>query len=481
MWERTVTAIEDKRLLDAALHGADTCTRKQVMAQIKWHTDPSIEVPPTKGNSKLTVRLREEATVDDPCDPCAAEAEVDGKVGNYLFRVEVHHVVYTNGKPEDGIDQLTLKWSSENGAEQYQRFDSENEGLPQSFTESDWLFEFINEMTEKHLGVHLAGGVAPRRGELRKDFSTNPLVDGYPHVRRWDGYCTLNWNSAGDTWDVSEAWSRGTDLFPPDVTARRIEEIAGGKRFTLSKLLLEMPLYTVVIGDAVTDHLLSATDLEINGTPVADAGESASVKVTAINLIKGTTKVTATALTVDEGAPLEDFGVIADNALLINGSNLGLISAAADVQAQADLVVTAINNAANSAAFPLDAAIEATKTIGGAILLAATDGRDIDVEVDNPSVSDRCGFAVGTTTFRGTITLMSQLNADIEIAGANPKKAGFEAGTTPEVQFVAGDYWLSEVRDAVFRSEIEKLRDAQASNAVYEIPPILQLSAGGAH
>ena len=70
----------------------------------------------------------------------------------------------------------------------------------------------------------------------------------------------------------------------------------------------------------------------------------------------------------------------------------------------------------------------------------------------------RCGLTAGTTS--GTITLTSRYA--IEIAGSDPKKSGFVFGATPAIQFVAGDFWLAEVRDEVLRAELEKLTEAQA-------------------
>ena len=86
IWERTVTAIEDQGLLDAGLHGADTCFRSQLMAQIKWCPDadpPFFETAanPQKGNALLTAELRAAVTAPDPCDPCAEELELEARVG----------------------------------------------------------------------------------------------------------------------------------------------------------------------------------------------------------------------------------------------------------------------------------------------------------------------------------------------------------------------------------------------------------------
>ncbi|WP_172684239.1 hypothetical protein, partial [Desulfosarcina cetonica] len=59
-----------------------------------------------------------------------------GRVGNYLFRLEVHAVAGAADSPT----ALTLKWSSENGAEQ---FSAQAEGLmPPGFVNARFLYEF---------------------------------------------------------------------------------------------------------------------------------------------------------------------------------------------------------------------------------------------------------------------------------------------------------------------------------------------------
>ena len=61
VWERTVTHLMDERLRDKGLHGADTCTRKQMMAQVKScpaAIDPEqSDKNPPKGDAGLSLKL----------------------------------------------------------------------------------------------------------------------------------------------------------------------------------------------------------------------------------------------------------------------------------------------------------------------------------------------------------------------------------------------------------------------------------------
>lgn len=208
VWERAVTSLEDAaQLRDAAFHGADTAARTQTMAQLKWcNADVDPEDPavnPRMGDAKLTLTLRSQLAGLDPCDPCAREITVPPRVGNYLYRLEVHAV---EGGPKNPT-RLVLKWSNENGAEAH-AVGTE----PADFKGSDWVYEYFTPGTEKHLGVHLAGGIggiAPLAGELVEGFP-NPAPDGFPFVRRWDGYCILT--RQGTQWSLQDGRERGVDL-----------------------------------------------------------------------------------------------------------------------------------------------------------------------------------------------------------------------------------------------------------------------------
>ena len=216
VWERTVVLLEDHNLLDPGLQGADTCTRTQTMAQVKW-CEPTVnpedpDANPPIGEAELTLELREASTEPDPCDPCADEIALQDKVGNYLFRVEVHHIEYIDGLPSRTI----LKWSSENGAEQYGIDDA-----ALGFDTDEWVYEFYDGYfdamaatmetfdSEKHLGKHLAPGFTPTRGALTKGYP-DTVPAGYTAVRRWDGFCELL--KVGSNWTLVDGADRGENL-----------------------------------------------------------------------------------------------------------------------------------------------------------------------------------------------------------------------------------------------------------------------------
>lgn len=194
VWERIVTSLEDENLLDAGLHGADTATRTQTMAQIKWYPDvfgpdgPDVDANPPLGDAPLTVVVRRKQSQPDECDPCADVISIEDRVGNYLFRLELHDVQ----GPPNAPTSITLKWSSENGAEQ---FEIDND-VPDWFKSGDWVWEFFNKKSEKHLGVHLIDTFNPVRGELRTAYP-DVTPAGFPFVRRWDGYVILERSGDG--------------------------------------------------------------------------------------------------------------------------------------------------------------------------------------------------------------------------------------------------------------------------------------------
>lgn len=215
LWERPVTALEDAGLRDPALHGADTTTRTQVMAQVKFQPlalaikDP---LPPPavsrSGSATLTVRFPQGSgeSSADPCDPRIEEIEEVG--GDFLFRLEVHDVSWEGGGlPSSPPSQVVLKWSRENGAEQ-QLF----AGAPAEFKTEPSVFELYRGVAERHLGLHFAPERwSPQRGVLFNDFPASPPAPDSPQdpwfVRRWDGYVVLL--RQGSTWSIAPATPGG--------------------------------------------------------------------------------------------------------------------------------------------------------------------------------------------------------------------------------------------------------------------------------
>ncbi len=206
VWERTVTCLEDAKLRDPGLHGADTCTRTQTMVQIKTcpvTVNPETAIP-RHGDATLSLALHTSLEAGDPCDPCAGLIAADqGRVGSYLFRLEVHAVEGAADNPT----RLILKWSSENGAEQYQALPVEQ--MPPGFISDDYVYEFHDLTTEKHLGVFLGTGFTPSHGILRSSYG---IPDTAPRdfVRRWDGYCELT--RTGTVWSLMEGIDQGVTL-----------------------------------------------------------------------------------------------------------------------------------------------------------------------------------------------------------------------------------------------------------------------------
>jgi hypothetical protein len=118
-WEREVTALDDRELLEPALRGVDTSTRSQVVAQVKLLkvADPSdtgacdtafpewtaLVQAPTGG---LSARAVLDATAATRCS-----VETNGgyrRLENQLYRVEIHQA--------GDRDTASFKWSRENAS-----------------------------------------------------------------------------------------------------------------------------------------------------------------------------------------------------------------------------------------------------------------------------------------------------------------------------------------------------------------------------
>ncbi len=240
VWERSVSALERGDLMDAAMHGADTASRSQTMLQVKWcDFDPMLaDKNPAMGNAPLKLRLRLVGSSGDACDPCASQINVDERIGNYLFRVEVHDYDATAG-----ARVLTLKWSRDNGTEA-----CVVETMPEGFDQGDWVWEHFDDNTEKLLGNHFASGIDTQRLRGLIQTSCSTPSDGYPktYARQWDGYIKINLDSGA----LAEGRDRGVDLFTStadDDAHGRVDLSSGVLKINLE--LMELELATTVDSD----------------------------------------------------------------------------------------------------------------------------------------------------------------------------------------------------------------------------------------
>ncbi|MCG8420280.1 MAG: DUF6519 domain-containing protein, partial [Proteobacteria bacterium] len=109
VWDRHITAIEDDKLRELALGGADTTSRYQTLWQVRCEPigsaddvpDPGQLPPPGQRIRTTTGTLSVDTTKEQP--------------DNYLYRVEVHESGVLN--PGDDVSTTaTFKWSRDNGA-----------------------------------------------------------------------------------------------------------------------------------------------------------------------------------------------------------------------------------------------------------------------------------------------------------------------------------------------------------------------------
>jgi flagellin len=193
---------------------------------------------------------------------------------------------------------------------------------------------------------------------------------------------------------------------------------------------------------AVTSGALAAGDLAIEGYAIsatssdgvssANASASAIAKANAINASSSLTGVTATVqantYTNSTALAASATGEVSAGALLINGVDIGSLSAAADVDGRANQLVAAIN--AKTAQTGVTAALKDGTT--DQLTLTATDGRNITTTLGDAVPGGLENFAdAGSTTTYAALTLTSTKgNSTIGITGGDGgiAKVGIASG-----------------------------------------------------
>lgn len=229
VWERHVTYVEDERLQEVALGGPDTCSRSQVVWQVKIlgrvgeSSSPqaldcrAVEGLPHLGSGTLRARAR----LDKAPELCVIPRSSRYRgVENQLYRVEVHQA-------RSATEPATFKWSRENGSVIFpiRRMDSSGATLEHlgrdahlGLDPGDWvevqdddvvlsgrpgLLAQVEDVLRDDLRVKLsfpASAHAPR--------SYGPDHAGlHPLLRRWDHHGSLHELGGALAIDVSpETW-----------------------------------------------------------------------------------------------------------------------------------------------------------------------------------------------------------------------------------------------------------------------------------
>lgn len=223
-------------------------------------------------------------------------------------------------------------------------------------------------------------------------------------------------------------------------------------------------------GTTVTGSGLGAGDLTINGYQIGATSEdgvsttdgdgSAIAIANAINARAGDTGVTASVeIGSYGGTALSATTAITDEAVKINGVNIGELEAASSTVARASDMAAAINAVSDQTG------VTATfDTTTGKVGLTSIDGRNITVSSTAASNVTGLGVGSGSSTTYSTVKLSSSSQDGITIGGDNNQSAGFDDQyITADVEAGAGVNSLDLTTQAGASSAID-IVDAALAN-----------------
>ena len=251
IWDRLVTVFEggesaNSALFDPALHGADTCVRKQRMVQIKAAGAEDVQETgdpcrprfdpnriPQAGNAEIEISLLEAVDTGNACDPCPDEVTIERAVTNHLFRIEVHRVDFDESRRPVS---LWLKWSNDNGARELRAGEWPAAADPEAKS-----YEFFSDATEHLLGMPSDDWVSTENlaGLLDPETPAN-VMTALPRIREWDGWCELQLE--GDTWTFAAGRHGGRSFNQPGSTVRQANIEDGRLRLTIIDKEITLPL-----------------------------------------------------------------------------------------------------------------------------------------------------------------------------------------------------------------------------------------------
>jgi hypothetical protein len=204
VWERHITALDDRSLQEVALNVPDTTTRTQTLWQLKLHPSPgsansSVDRLETWTNFENRELRRELPLLNARVAGGQGGSELSashGRLGNHLYRVEVHDAMTTHGPPDQKA--LTFKWSRENGSIASEilrleggdtiRIRKSSQVLWQNSISGQWLEILSRDQELKGE----PGALVPLRriSDTKIEFDPSGIVGPLPEkpckVRRWD-------------------------------------------------------------------------------------------------------------------------------------------------------------------------------------------------------------------------------------------------------------------------------------------------------
>ena len=209
VWERHVTFVQDDHIREVALGGPDTCSRSQVVWQVKVLRQSAGSTAFTcNATSTLpqigTGRLRARARLDKPpTELCVIPPESRYRgAENQLYRVEVHK----GGPATSDQTGATFKWSRENGsvvfpilslADRTAKLEHLGRDQRASLSPGDWV-EFSDEVVslgqrprvlarvEKVMRDSRTVILSPPDGESLPAYGEADIEARRPLLRRWD-------------------------------------------------------------------------------------------------------------------------------------------------------------------------------------------------------------------------------------------------------------------------------------------------------
>jgi hypothetical protein len=215
VWERHITYVEDDHLREVALEGPDTCTRAQVVWQVKVHAETageaqagrldcqSADTLPRLGTGMLRARARLDKPVTELCSIPPSSRYRGAE--NQLYRVEIH-------RGKSAANGATYKWSRENGSVTFPIRTLSADGVATMDTlgrddhlglkPDDWV-----EIMDDRIALSGQPGLLAQVKEVHRDDlavtlsvpgTPPPTVPSYGQAQAWLHPLLRRWDQMGD-------------------------------------------------------------------------------------------------------------------------------------------------------------------------------------------------------------------------------------------------------------------------------------------